>query len=411
MLLDETENHSQTALSENLNKEIKRVEIFLSRSMPAPIDIYIRRLGSAALDYDGSATAYMLELILKNFHRCRHFSIQDGSPLATEKVIEKICGGPSPLLSSIDFGVSEYEEDFILTLPCDAPRLKIAQLDRIEVYPNPHFYSIFQQLVSLRLINISLDEENHAPFADALMSMRTLDHLELTSFHEWPSHLPALAQPTIRFLHLHILVPENHDAVIESFRAVSVTTLSIDCSYRRCDMDFTLEEPPQVAFPSLKHLILVNIEMNPLKLDAVAHRFPEIERLTCQGFGPDFGIGRVLAAMGPQPIEGNPALAADVSLHWPKLHTIAVSGSAIARNIPDPKLNSQVSALQETGIPIRKLMLPPALVAHASGDLMASLRKLVEVEDFRLDWPRPFEHFDEFRGASVNFYLCQVNCQ
>ena len=72
-----------------------------------------------------------------------------------------------------------------------------------------------------------------------------------------------------------------------------------------------------------------------------------------------------------------------------------VPDAPLSAGIPDSQLDSQVAALQEAGIPLRKLLLPPALVAHVGGDMMARVGELVEVDDFRLDWPTPFARFDE----------------
>ncbi|KAF7976440.1 hypothetical protein HWV62_6873 [Athelia sp. TMB] len=105
----------------------------------------------------------------------------------------------------------------------------------------------------------------------------------------------------------------------------------------------------------------------------------------CDGVAAYLEIGHVLTALGARAIEGIPV---NISLRWPKLHTIAVRS---ALDVPGPQLDSQVSALQEAGIPIRKLMLPPALIARASGEMMTKLRTLVEVEDFSLDRPDPFK--------------------
>ncbi|KAF7976437.1 hypothetical protein HWV62_6867 [Athelia sp. TMB] len=394
--LDEMEKSLQAALLKKLNKDIDRAQIFLSRSMSAPIDIYIRRLRTEELYHDDLKSQHLVWLFHVHFHRCRRLSVQGGDQWSTEKVLEEICCGSAPLLSSFNFGVSHiHGGEFTLSeaiLPCGAPQLTNAQLEWTEISSIPPCSHAFQQLKSLRLIGIDIDEHGHALLADALISMRALDHLELMIFPEWPLHLPALVQPTIRFLHLHILPLDSPDDVVERFRALSVTTLSIDCEDRRCAKDLTVERLPQVAFPSLQHLILVGVKMNRLKLDAIAHRFPEIERLTVQGVDSKVEIGRIFTAMGAQAIEGNLASAADISIRWPKLQTIAVSTiNEIPNHAILGSLDSQVAALQEAGISIRKLMLPPALVARASVDMMANLRKLVRVEEFSLDWPTPFE--------------------
>ncbi|KAF7970817.1 hypothetical protein HWV62_22832 [Athelia sp. TMB] len=401
---EETEKPRQQALLENLEKETNRVAIFLSRSMPAPIDIYISRVRETVFDCDHTAMKSMIKLLHAHFYRCHHLSIRDGDMWCTEQILDELCSGPAPIIiRSIDWGIAyDYEEEYS-PMPVyfnrNTPQLKIAQLARFEVVTILYFQPVFRQLVSLRLIGNKLTAEDHALLARALLSMTALDHLELLEFCEYEPHTPPLVHPTIRFLHLH-LAPryDEHDIDIQRFRAASVTTLSIDCARRPLGgIGFTLEVPPQTAFPSLQHLLLVNIKEHSLNLDATAHIFPDIKRLTCQGADPDFEVGHVLAAMGAHANKGDLASTADVSLHWSKLHSIAASGpdEPLHAGTPDSQLDSQVAALQAAGIPVRKLLLPQSLVAHVGGDMMARVGELVEVEDFRLDWPTSFARFDE----------------
>ncbi|KAF7982982.1 hypothetical protein HWV62_24582 [Athelia sp. TMB] len=400
---EETEKPPQQALLENLEKETNRVAIFLSRSMPAPIDIYISRVRETVFDCDHAAMKSMVKLLHANFHRCHHLSIRDGDMWCMEQILEGLCFGPAPIvIRSIDWGIAyDYEEipPLIGGFSYSAPQLKIAQLDRFEVLTILYFQSAFRQLVSLRLIGNILIEQDQALLARALLSMKALDHLELVEFRECTPYAPPLVHPTIRFLHLHLALRyDEHDIDIQRFRAASVTTLSIDCARRPLgDIGFTLEAPPQNAFPSLQHLILLNIKERSPNLDATAHIFPNIKRLTCQGADPGFEVGHVLAAMGAHAIEGNVASTTGVSLHWPKLHSIAASGpdEPLHAGTPDSQLDSQVAALQAAGIPVRKLLLPQSLVAHVGEDMMVKVGELVEVEDFRLDWPTSFARFDE----------------
>lgn len=57
------------------------------------------------------------------------------------------------------------------------------------------------------------------------------------------------------------------------------------------------------------------------------------------------------------------------------------------------------SNVQNSGLPIRKLMLPEILFAEAGADseVTAERRAVVEVEDFRFHWPTSFsgERFTE----------------
>ncbi|KAF7976436.1 hypothetical protein HWV62_6865 [Athelia sp. TMB] len=393
-----------------LEKETSRVSTFLARSMPVPIDIYIRRIRETNLDWDDSpVVTYMIRLLDAHFHRCHHLSIQDADMWAMEKIVETLCTGPVPAIRSIDWGIGvDYDELYPLTrfFPCGAPQLKIAQLVRFDISTLFYCRPAFQQLVSLRLVGTTFLEEDHALLSSALLSMQALDQLELVLFHDCEPHTPPLAQPTIRFLHLHILCSDSHDIDIRRFRAVSVTTLSIECLDRPGDIGFTLGGPPQDSFPSLQHLILVNVQTDSLRLDATACIFPAIERLTCRGADPDFTVGHVLAAMGARTIQGNPAGATNVSLHWPKLRSIGASGRDAADHIQDSQLDSQIVALQEAGIQLKTLLLPPAFVAQVGEEMMARVGELIEVEDFRLDWPTPFAHLEEVRGTLIEYRFC-----
>ncbi|KAF7978997.1 hypothetical protein HWV62_43948 [Athelia sp. TMB] len=398
---------NQTDRAESWTKAKKKVAFFLSRSVSAPIDIYIKRFSKVGLEHHYEATSEILALLQAHFHRCRHLSFQAGAPLSIKHVLGQVCSGPAPLISSIDLGINHaYQEDFrihVPLFPSGAPQLKTAQLDWIDVTSIRHCLEAFQHLQSLRLIGITLndddDNEIRASLANALISMPVLNHLELNLYEASALYLPTLVQPTIQFLHIHA---HHSNEVIQRFEAVSVTTLSVNYPKSSRSSDFALEGSLQANFPSLKHLILTSAEMRPSQLVSVSHKFSHIERLTCRVFDPVFDIGNVLDAIDAYFSLGDGysgslelADAASISIHWPKLHTIAASGLDPAiRDLPlDPRWDAQVSVLQAAGIPIRKLMLPPILVAQTGEECMAKLRELVEVKDFSLDWPTPFERF------------------
>ena len=414
-----------------MKKQSKRAAVFLSRSKSAPIDVYIWKLRRE--DYGREELKRMFSLLWVHLNHCRHFSITDGDAWALKQVVERTFKQPALFLSSVDLGIAhdpagEFQDalrrsgDFALSeylLPYGSPRLKTAQLDQINIASIHLCRYAFEHLTSLRLVDIIIDEEGHASLSSALISMQALDHLELHSFRDGALNVSPLAQPTIRFLELHIVVPSTYHVGIQLFRASSLTTLSINCLGFFGDMGFTFDpdRSPQTCFPALQHLILVNVEPSPFKLilDGVAHTFPDIERLTWQGCQPEFGIGNILTAMGTRRGDGDnvwesAARAPGLTLHWPKLQTIAVSGPGAAPDIPCLELDSLVFELQQAGIPIQKLMLPQSEIARAGGEMMGRVRNLVEVEDFRLDWPTPFERFrgKEIEGRPVNFRLCQI---
>ncbi|KZP04693.1 hypothetical protein FIBSPDRAFT_385965 [Athelia psychrophila] len=67
---------------------------------------------------------------------------------------------------------------------------------------------------------------------------------------------------------------------------------------------------------------------------------------------------------------------------WPKLHSIAM----LTERLDAPRLKSTILKLQAAGHPIRKLMLPQEM--HPA---MVEMRGTVELEDFDVDWPTPFD--------------------
>lgn len=70
-------------------------------------------------------------------------------------------------------------------------------------------------------------------------------------------------------------------------------------------------------------------------------------------------------------------------------------------------MSQQISAMQNAGIPLQRLMLPRVSVVLINEEMVSKVRKLVKVDDFSLDWPNPFERFRYFSSAFVYFLLCQ----
>lgn len=73
---------------------------------------------------------------------------------------------------------------------------------------------------------------------------------------------------------------------------------------------------------------------------------------------------------------------------WPNLHTIAVLTSNARLDVKT--LFYKISMLQDAGHPFRKLKLPKHFFSPVD---MAYLRQIIEVDDFSLDWPMPFERY------------------
>ncbi|KAF7976401.1 hypothetical protein HWV62_6795 [Athelia sp. TMB] len=174
------------------------------------------------------------------------------------------------------------------------------------------------------------------------------------------------------------------------------------------DLGFSTQGPSQVAFPLLQHLILGNIKMKPLKLSSVARIFPQIERLTLQGVNPGFEVGMSLtpwvhtpsrqiqmALLTPLSIGQNYTLSRwqDQAQHQPP-QTWSWAHKRLHSNCTARNWHSNAKA-----------HAAPALIAHASGDMMARLRKLVEVEEFGLDWPTLFELFNDAPDTAGNSFM------
>ncbi|KZP03274.1 hypothetical protein FIBSPDRAFT_493448 [Athelia psychrophila] len=175
--------------------------------------------------------------------------------------------------------------------------------------------------------------------------------------------------------------------MINSFHAASVITLSLEGpSTGAGGTAANPQETFALHFPSLQHLILMNIALHKLDLNVFARGFPGIQRLTCQvdiiDIGQQCNIQRILSDM---------CFTGGDWERWPQVQVLAASAT---RCLLGPvELSSMVSMLQDRGSRIRKLLLPAYLVAEADQaevDGMGRLRELVEVEDYYLDWPRPF---------------------
>lgn len=149
---------------------------------------------------------------------------------------------------------------------------------------------------------------------------------------------------------------------------------------------------PEVHFPSLRHLILLEVTQTVPGL-RILSQFPTMQRLTCQAASWDhpssqLGITDVLAALGLGPQEGGDT---GHRIPCPQVHTVAVSTYHIPLDIVT--LTAQLSTLRENGIPIRKLMLPQILLTQLDDlEAIANLRKFVEIEDFKIDWSTPFDN-------------------
>ncbi|KZP28477.1 hypothetical protein FIBSPDRAFT_995297 [Athelia psychrophila] len=233
------------------------------------------------------------------------------------------------------------------------------------------------------------------------MSLHSLNHLELYpyTFGLMQFRVP-IVLPTIQYLHLDAtLDPAYLGIIIHSFQAESLITLSLD-GWDLSGEDDALEDALELYFPTLEHLILLNVTRGYPDRDLFAQRFPNIKRLTCQCMSPwemDHVAGDMSCdvidimtpiCFGTQFDAGTESSPINDWERWPKLQVLAVSCTDVAMDIEG--LYSMISMLKDMVHGIRKLLLPKYVCERANKDAMRKLRELVEVEDYSLDWPTPF---------------------
>ncbi|KZP04694.1 hypothetical protein FIBSPDRAFT_940854 [Athelia psychrophila] len=120
-------------------------------------------------------------------------------------------------------------------------------------------------------------------------------------------------------------------------------------------------------------------------LVVLAQSFPDIEQLTIQnGQHMDDVFKAILCGDSEDSADGG-----RVVVQWPKLQTIAVS--ACIEDFDASKLQNLILRSQRAGRPIRKLLLPQTVIAGEGADALVELGKLVEMDEFNIDWPTPFD--------------------
>lgn len=219
---------------------------------------------------------------------------------------------------------------------------------------------------------------------DALVAIKTLDHLELEIVEDMITSAPVVL-PTIRSLALTIYTDWNQavsDNLVINIHGPSVNTLRLQC----LPVDLAFDGSLKLCFPSMQHMILVNVERSTRinSIPMFARVFPAITRLTYHFTHMNMAfllVGDFLAAMVRHSI-GLPDLC------WPKLQTVAFS--AFIPSWRDKGLHDAIRVLQEAGHPICKLMLPKRTLAKVKVEEITALEKVVEIEDYSLDWPSPF---------------------
>ncbi|KZP30876.1 hypothetical protein FIBSPDRAFT_1038112 [Athelia psychrophila] len=243
------------------------------------------------------------------------------------------------------------------------------------------FLPSVSSVISLRLFGISVyTHEEYDSLHGALMSLKELAHLELTFEHfMFPSMSSHIVLPTIQFLHVGAPGHQLYNQIVGHIDAISLKALSLNgWDYEGPEYGPEYDQP---HFPSLRHLILTDISTDPsgpyLELEHLARRFPDIECITCHisTVDPCFGIDDILASV-------------PYWLGWPKLHTVAMAASRIPVNAD--RLLSMIIMLQESGLPMQRLLLPSHFLATVGEEATAMLKEHIEIEDFYDDWPTPF---------------------
>ncbi|KZP30874.1 hypothetical protein FIBSPDRAFT_945797 [Athelia psychrophila] len=219
------------------------------------------------------------------------------------------------------------------------------------------------------------------------MNMPALTHLELQPAAVMDGPVQPTVLPNLRLLAVDFEegFPSNMSAIISFIRAPSLNSLSL---MGWVDLDAGEEIFDSLAvgenqFPALRQLVLGSdaIEAFPY-FGLLAKAFPNIERLTCRVENEEI-----------EDIMANITEPGD-ELRWPKLKMIAMS--KVYRTLDAEKLGNLcqlIIKLQQAGRPFRQLSYPTSgsCIALAGAEDIHNLRELVELADFRDDWPTPFE--------------------
>lgn len=379
--------------------QTERAAAFIFRSLPLPVEFDIDGLDVEDLyaeDDPRDATPAFLQLIIGHIGRCHRLCIVNADPQSLSLILTFFCSQAAPLLRSIELGrhinsddTWEFKEP---PFQLGAPHLATAQLFGIHIPCTPDFLSAFQQLTSLRICSVFMgyqdfdaDPDVYNEFRDGLMALPLLNHLDLQidePFSKMASRFP-IVLPTLHFLRLDAIEAVLGD-MVHSIQASSLIALSL--GGWDIEEDYTAGDQMESHFPSLEHLIIIK---DLPDLDVFARSFPRIKRLTCDG---RLDIDHLLTHMraGAQCDDENDASVSDDWNIWPALQVIAVSASHGSSNPTEFIWPNMLSKLKSGDHPLRKLLLPKAELDQAEVDALVELRKLVEVEDFSVNWPNPF---------------------
>ncbi|KZP32580.1 hypothetical protein FIBSPDRAFT_479348 [Athelia psychrophila] len=366
-------------------KSLEQFYLYLSRSKLAPVDIYID-LRQMRLRQD------LLQAIANHMGHCRRLCIENVERESLQRFLECTSHQPAPVLAFLKIGAFLNIESSNLApysfsgplFASAAPRLRILHMNALELntIQIPYLFA-FKAVTCLRLGNMSItSSEAYSTFRYILGEIRSLSHLELRPV-EFPIPLPPqppLELPNLRFLHVDFLdCPQTLNIVIQNIRASSLTSLSLDGRHGEGEaLDPDVMRLARSHFPFLRHLIISGGFQD---IYLLAETFPDIERLAfkTRPFGDGKNIHVVLAEIDQ-----------GTTLAWPKLESIAID--RMYSHAVDLALRNAIIKLQQAGRPLRMLMLPRDTISKTDTKALAQLRKVVEIEPFRDDWPKPFEN-------------------
>ncbi|KZP11607.1 hypothetical protein FIBSPDRAFT_898860 [Athelia psychrophila] len=197
--------------------------------------------------------------------------------------------------------------------------------------------------------------------------------------------------PTLQFLRLDVGRGDQLGLIMRSIQVPSLITFSL--GVQRGQEALSLPNECLQYFPLVQHLILVDAMPYFSYYEQFAGKFSGIERLTHLVTSADdhHHSDHVLADI----LRG-----ADGGLRWPNLRTLAVSTPDKGS---DASWQDMILKSRHAGHPIRKLLLPQAVIQNAAGP-MVELRETMDIEAFHVDWPTPFdqrEYHDGFGGIYI----------
>ncbi|KZP16976.1 hypothetical protein FIBSPDRAFT_934238 [Athelia psychrophila] len=322
---------------------------------------------------------------------CRQLRIDRVPEEIMSMLLESFSRQPVPLLHSIRLSTEAFTGSVIFQHPflsLGAHRLTAVHI--VEIDPSSfHFcISAFSSVTSLRLALLDISQrEQYDSFRDALMNMPALTHLELGPVAVMDEPVQPTVLPNLRLLAVDFEKgsPGDLSTIISFIRAPSLNSLSlIGQVYLGIGEEiFDSLAVGENQFPALQQLVLGSDVIKACSdFRLLAKAFPNIECLTCRVENEE--IADIIANITELGDE----------LRWPKLKIIAMS--KVYRTLDAEKLGNLcqlIIKLQQEGRPFHQLSYPTSgsCIALAGAEDMHNLRELVELADFRDDWPTPFE--------------------